>query len=154
MCHHHRKPAKAQTSSSIFIAFMFWQAGWHFVREQPAGASQRLTKPGPHSWGQLVAHRADEREVQEHSGISKPPVNLGGVLSVPHTRFSVIKRYSEVSSWSSLEARHHLKQFESVLSLDCWDDIYGRWLKELTHGDRAFNCLTRQFNKKILQGLL
>lgn len=66
-----------------------------------------------------MAHRADEREVQEDSGISNQPVNLGVVLRVPHTRFSVIKHYSEGSFWIGLEARHHLKQFELVLSLDC-----------------------------------
>lgn len=123
MCHLHRKLGKPQTSSSIFIIFLFWQAGWHFVREQPAESLSRLpAKPGPQSWGQLLVHTADEREVQEDSGISNEPVYLGGVFSVPHSRFSVIKPYSGISFWSSLEVRHHLKQFDSVLSLRCWDD--------------------------------
>ena len=151
----HRKLGKPQTSSSIFIVFTFWQAGWHFVREQPAvSLSWLLTKPGPQSWGQLLVHRADEREVQKDSGISNQPDYLGGVFSVPHARFRVTKPYSEVSFWSSLEVKHHLKQFDSVLSLGCWDDTYDRWLIELCHGDSAFNCLTRQFYKEILQGLL
>lgn len=155
MCHPHRKLGKPQTSSGIFIIFMFQQAGWHFGREQPAASlSGLLTKLGPQSWGQLQVHRADEGEVQEDSGISNQPVYHGSVFSVPHTRFRAIKPYSEVSFWSSLETRRHLKQFDSVLSLGCWDDTYDRWLVELCHGDRAFNCLTRQFYKEILQGLL
>lgn len=139
----------------FFIVFLFWQAGWHFIREQPAASlSQLLTKAGPQRWGQLLAHRANEREVHEDSGVSNHPVYLGGGFSVPHVGFRATKPYNEVSFWSSLEASHHLKPFDSVLSLRCWDGIYDRWLIELCHGDRAFNCLTRQFYKEILQGLL
>lgn len=54
--------------------------------------------------------------------------------------FGVTKPYNEMSFWSGLEARHRFKCICSVLSLGCWDVTYGRWLTELCHSDREFNC--------------
>lgn len=112
-----------------------------YQRTTSRSLSELITKPGLQRWGQLLGHRTYKREVQENSGISSQPASVLVAFFVCHMLgFGVIKPYNEMSFWSSLEAKHQLKYICSVLSLGCWDVTYSRWLTELCHGDRAFNC--------------
>lgn len=63
-------------------------------------------------------HRADKREVQGQT-TSAASLSTLRVSSVPLARFRVIEPYREAILWISLEAKHYLKQFDSLFSLGC-----------------------------------
>lgn len=150
-CHLHRKLGKLQMSSSTFIVVSTNWVAFH----QRAAHSEPLSAADKVRPSELRTASCAQGwwEVQDHPcGISSQPIYPEGVFSVPLTKFRAIKPYSEAILWISLEAKHHLKQFDSFFSVGCWDDTTDD--SELCHSDKAFNCLTRQFYKGILEGLL
>lgn len=127
-CHLHRKLGKLQMSSSTFIVVSTNWVAFH----QRAAHSEPLSAADKVRPSELRTASCAQGwwEVQDHPcGVSSQPIYPEGVFSVPLTRFRAIKPYSEAILWISLEAKHHLKQFDSFFSLGCWDDTYDRWLK-------------------------